>query len=699
MGDPENWLPEENVFPLGPGGQLRPLIKAPPGLTGYVEPGLGKGLLRFYPYIGYPDQGWLEFSLFSRQPWNNTGWQPFAWDLLRPVGKHTLPVLRLVLGRSVRFTTKVNPLRGYSHMQALPFGPRSPDIQIFRPQDDSLIPQPGEEIETFRFLPAPFRVGPEGFWEGGQDWSPEEHSWYPPESPYVPYTFNVISYPLGVEICRWDGTYRVTISVNDVNGGAYAYELDLSGLKSGTITKPPKLRIMYSGGVTVKAEGVWEDVPLDVEAARMPSMDFVLPQGASLEEWDSYLSPVKIDYGPEQRPLWSFLLELAIGFVPYVGPLYLASEFAYTAITGKDFYGYHVSDGELWMMGITAVLPIALSKSLGALAALRTELRTSPLARALDEGVTREIQRVMETEFLEAVGKIDPKDAAQIGRLLTKFVSRQISPAEILQAFDKLIRKNYLIEIDKRLARQAITADYRNFRNANLASGFNQYATRKGTRSVIEWALAQRTGRYVAELERELGPNWRRILQRSRNDSLLNPNPLSAKEIAHYDRLAVRIEDYSTLAKENAGHGDFFEVDHICEQRFWRNDPRITSAFDEKGLGMTMLVPKNPAVAVRMPGKTIAYVHTTKTQMLADLIPNGRETEFAVQQVWDAHSFTLQALKVDRSVILGERVTDNFSMLARARGEPPVDFRIVTGDRFDFFFSPPRWPRFPGSGP
>src|SRR5947208_990416 len=63
--------------------------------------------------------------------------------------------------------------------------------------------------------------------------------------------------------------------------------------------------------------------------------------------------------------------------------------------------------------------------------------------------------------------------------------------------------------------------------------------------------------RYVSELERELGPNWRRILQRSRSDALVNPNPLSANEIAHYDKLAPRIEGYGTLAKANAAHGDF----------------------------------------------------------------------------------------------------------------------------------------------
>ncbi len=54
------------------------------------------------------------------------------------------------------------------------------------------------------------------------------------------------------------------------------------------------------------------------------------------------------------------------------------------------------------------------------------------------------------------------------------------------------------------------------------------------------------------------------ILGRNRDNPLLNP--LRSSEIAHYDRLAGRLEDYASLAKANAGHGEFFEIDHVLEQ-------------------------------------------------------------------------------------------------------------------------------------
>ncbi len=59
---------------------------------------------------------------------------------------------------------------------------------------------------------------------------------------------------------------------------------------------------------------------------------------------------------------------------------------------------------------------------------------------------------------------------------------------------------------------------------------------------------------------------------------------------------------------------------------------------------MAMIVPRNPAVAARMPGKPIFYVHTTKTRMLVDLIPNGREAEFTAQQIAGVVGLHLNAM-------------------------------------------------------
>ncbi|MEV1247389.1 hypothetical protein [Nonomuraea sp. NPDC049750] len=95
----------------------------------------------------------------------------------------------------------------------------------------------------------------------------------------------------------------------------------------------------------------------------------------------------------------------------------------------------------------------------------------------------------------------------------------------------------------------------------------------------------------------------------------------------------------------------------------------MSTAFDEKGEGMAMVIPKNPAVVAKMPGRAIAYVHTLKTRLLTELMPNGREAEFTVQQIFDAHMWVLESLRVDRSVTSGDRLLGDFRLLARARRE------------------------------
>jgi hypothetical protein len=58
-------------------------------------------------------------------------------------------------------------------------------------------------------------------------------------------------------------------------------------------------------------------------------------------------------------------------------------------------------------------------------------------------------------------------------------------------------------------------------------------------------------------------------------------------DIAAYDRLVTRgVEDYGTLrnlARKLPGFGRSFEVDHLLEQRFWRNNPALTVGARREG--------------------------------------------------------------------------------------------------------------------
>ena len=104
-----------------------------PALSGYVEPALGRGFLTFYADVSDPlGAGTVQLALtvaappqicrseplallglapggeagpghFQHSagpvsgfwPWHDTGWQPFAWDLLPPAAERQYPVIRL----------------------------------------------------------------------------------------------------------------------------------------------------------------------------------------------------------------------------------------------------------------------------------------------------------------------------------------------------------------------------------------------------------------------------------------------------------------------------------------------------------------------------------------------------------------------------------------------------------------------------
>src|SRR5215204_3010232 len=215
---------------------------------------------------------------------------------------------------------------------------------------------------------------------------------------------------------------------------------------------------------------------------------------------------------------------------------------------------------------------------------------------------------------------MDVTSATNLARKLTLFAAGKMTAKQFLTEFHDVVGQAYIRALDKRSIERIMSADFLSFRNPHVAGGFNKYSAlvkvgRKGrTRHAdpIDWTIRRGSrSRFALELQNELGPRWKEILKRSRmNDVRLKP--MSSSELAHYDRLAGRVEDYRSLAKLNEKHGKFFEVDHILEQRFWRNDPRVELAFNEASEGIAMLVPRNPAIAAKMPGNTIAYVHTTK---------------------------------------------------------------------------------------
>ncbi|MCA2225916.1 hypothetical protein [Nonomuraea aurantiaca] len=648
-----------------------PAIATGPLLTGYVEPGVGRGVLTFFSDIADPVLGATMEITLTAPPWNTTGHQPFTWRYLPPTAERAFPKIWLAVGRQVMVTTRRTGRRSGADLLAL--GPRNPLIEIVRPQDDDLIPQPDASvIEMWRLLPQPFTVGPFTDDERGR-----RDDFFSQAA-----TVNVTTKPLGVVIRNVLNGYAVTIDIDNRKDGrpaAFVYDIvvDSREDEGNIFGDHVTVRVVHTHNVTVRATASQDMAGfIDVQTLRLddsfiPSFP---PQGTVLDNTTFQPQEVEVHFAPE-HPTLIFLFELAIQFVPYVNVLYDLSQLTFELATGRDFWGNEVSGGQILVYGITSVLPFAKALPRSVLQSVRTELKTTKLARVLEEDVISEVGRVAEREFLEAVGSMDVKGATDLARMLTRFATGRLSMDQVLRRFHDLVGNAYLRELDRRVVERLLTANFKTFRNPRLAAGFNAFSAKKLTRGIarsldpISWALSQRgRSRFIQELESELGKDWAEVLKNAkRTDSRLRQ--LSTADIEHYDRLAGRVEDFRSLAKLNRGRGDLYEVDHILEQRFWRNDPRVSTAFDEKGEGMAMVIPKNPAVAAKMPGKTIAYVHTLKTRLLTELIPNGREAEFTVQQIFDAHMWVLESLRVDRSVTVGDRLLGDFRLLARARRE------------------------------
>jgi hypothetical protein len=196
-------------------------------------------------------------------------------------------------------------------------------------------------------------------------------------------------------------------------------------------------------------------------------------------------------------------------------------------------------------------------------------------------------------------------------------------------------------------------------------------------------------------LRRALGYDFVKVINRGIQKGVV-PKLIQEIHIQAYDELITKgITDAGTLRKlaKAAGIGDFFDVEHIFEQRFWRNNPALAKAvgreltkkgdvfvtegysFDEKTMGFAVLVPKNEAVATRIfekwGGQRIRYVNQTKRILLDELIPKGAEAYYTTQQIWDAHAHVMRLLDAE-DIIMNPRVIDQFNLYAEATGESLV---------------------------
>jgi hypothetical protein len=203
------------------------------------------------------------------------------------------------------------------------------------------------------------------------------------------------------------------------------------------------------------------------------------------------------------------------------------------------------------------------------------------------------------------------------------------------------------------------------FRSPVLAEGFARYVSTGKAKNAVQWAVAQRSGRYVEELVRVIGGDFRTVIKNAAPKLYLE---VSAVARAHFENLANVPLIYSELRQANSGFGNLFEVDHILEQRFFHK-PEFEDYFNRHvDQFWSLLVPKNPTVG-RQLAPHFYYVHSVKTQYLRRLIPNGREAAFTLQEIYDAYVFVM-IWQLDVPVhMFSASVTDTFTELSQLSGE------------------------------
>lgn len=206
-----------------------------------------------------------------------------------------------------------------------------------------------------------------------------------------------------------------------------------------------------------------------------------------------------------------------------------------------------------------------------------------------------------------------------------------------------------------------------------LNQGFFAYITRKaGQKNAVQWAIAQRTGRYADELVKILGADYRNLLKRVAPEKWLNVDDAAR---AHFAATGNRPNFYRDLVDANESYGHLFEADHLLEKRFIEG---AKVEFDDFALDVSdfqaILVPKNPAVAAQLPFSY--YNHQAKTQALRRLIPNGMESTFTLQEIYDAYLLVyIYELRVPHDAFR-QLAFDFFAELRKVSGEP-LDRRLL----------------------
>lgn len=606
-----------------------------------------------------------------------------------------------------------------------------PKVTIFRVQNPSLMPDLFDPSTMMSSIGEPHIVLPgeraEAIDQGDYDASGEldfkkltEHR----DRAEIATGLLVLPQPQGVLFQALDNGFYLTIEVKDKNRpGCFAYRaLPSAGIKV--------FFIEHDGNVKIEVTPVEASStrPILVFARRHGNSANVPAQGAPiLFSKDSFKQVEVPDTSKTSLVLAAQLVvETAMGFIPVIGDLYQFGQLAYMCATGKDFWGNKVSHAEIVAYGALSLVasgaPILIAKA-SARASLKALKGAESIAGAMqtsngvalaamrqaDEVVSRVGGNRLVRELNALAGPerekiLDPvldvlaatQDAAQASEKAAQLLQKGIAQAK---AADETVSN----AIDDIRAASLLSSDGKTFQNQYLRFEYDKYLAKAGKNGAdpLQWLGSGSRNPWVDKYCRTLfGEDYKKVIRGSLKRNSV-PGTMTAEHIAHYDKIIGKgVGNYATLGRQAAkvkGFRQFFELDHVVEQRFLKRFFEYTDAFAEGQAFTTFLVPKNAAVAAEMvkvakDSRLITYVHVVKTRMLSQRIPFGAEHLFNVQQVADATLYTLQKLGAREYLDFGVFAAD-FKLLAKAMKQPIPRLKTAAELTDDLFTAAKGWPQ------
>jgi hypothetical protein len=606
-----------------------------------------------------------------------------------------------------------------------------PKVTILRVQNPSLMPDPLDPSAMMSSIGEPHIILPgdnaEAIDKGDYDGNGEldfkklnEHR----DRSEITTGILVLPQPQGVVFKALNDWFYLTIEVKDPNRpGCFAYRVMTSGATKVFF-------IEHDGNVKIEVIPVEtpSGKPILVFARRRGNSANVPAQGEQIRFVRDSFSQITVpDTVKTSMVLGAQLVvETLMGFVPVIGDLYQFGQLAYMCATGEDFWGHDVSHAEILAYGALSLIGSG-APALAARASARSSLKAIKGAESIlgamqtSNGVANAAMRQVEEAVsrvggngllreLSVLGEVErekilkpvldaltsSKDAAQAAEQAAKLLQEGIAAAK---KADKAVAN----AIDDIRAASLLTSDGQNFQSQYLRFEYDNYLKSAGNKGKgpLEWLASGTRNPWVDKYCKTLfGQDYREALRRSLKRNSV-PGTMTSEHIKHYDAMMAKgMGNYGAFGREAAkvtGFRQFFELDHVIEQRFLKRFVDYTDAFPKGHAFATFLVPKNAAVAAEMvkvakESHLITYVHVVKTRMLSQRIPFGAEHLFNVQQIADATLYTLQKLNARQYLDIAYLATD-FELLAKAMKQPNPILKTAAELTEDLFTAAKGWPQ------